>query len=58
LLWQSAYAELYFEDVCWPDFKPVHLEKAVREYAARARRFGNIPEMASKNSMLFRAVEI
>jgi undecaprenyl diphosphate synthase len=58
LLWQSAYAELYFEDICWPDFQPVHLEKAVKEYAARARRFGNIPELASKKSMLFRAVEL
>ncbi len=40
LLWQSAYAELYFTDVAWPDFQPAHLDEALRHYARRERRFG------------------
>ncbi len=40
LLWQSAYAELYFPGILWPDFNRHHLVDAVREYQARERRFG------------------
>ena len=40
LLWQIAYAELYFTDVYWPDFKEEDLEKAIVEYQNRERRFG------------------
>jgi undecaprenyl diphosphate synthase len=40
LLWQCAYAELYFTDVLWPDFGRRELIDAVQEYAARERRFG------------------
>lgn len=40
LLWQLAYSELYFTDVYWPDFSEADLEKAIRAYAARDRRFG------------------
>ncbi len=40
LLWQSAYAEFYFTDVCWPDFKPKELYKALHAYENRSRRFG------------------
>ncbi len=40
LLWQSAYAELYFTDVLWPDFDQVQLEKAIYWYGQRQRRFG------------------
>ena len=40
LLWQSAYAELVFLDVLWPDFSREHLFEAVREYQRRGRRFG------------------
>ena len=40
LLWQSAYAEMVFSDVLWPDFDRRHLWAAVQEYAARERRFG------------------
>jgi len=40
LLWQSAYAEMYFTDVLWPDFTPGHLEEALAEFASRERRFG------------------
>jgi undecaprenyl diphosphate synthase len=40
LLWQSAYSELVFSDVLWPDFGLDHLEAALREFEARQRRFG------------------
>jgi undecaprenyl diphosphate synthase len=40
LLWQAAYTELVFTDVCWPDFTKEHLEMAIREYQQRERRFG------------------
>jgi undecaprenyl diphosphate synthase len=40
LLWQSAYAELYFTDVLWPDFDRHELFQALKDYAGRARRFG------------------
>jgi undecaprenyl diphosphate synthase len=40
LLWQSAYAELVFEEALWPDFGEERLRAAVEEYARRARRFG------------------
>jgi undecaprenyl diphosphate synthase len=40
LLWQSAYSELVFDDVLWPDFSIEHLQEALREYEARQRRFG------------------
>ena len=42
LIWQSAYAEFWFSDLLWPDFKPKHLEKALEEYNRRNRRFGGI----------------
>lgn len=42
LLWQAAYAELIFTDVLWPDFRPEHLEAALRAYESRDRRFGTI----------------
>jgi len=40
LLWQSAYAELYFRDINWPDFTKTELKKAIDEFAHRQRRFG------------------
>ena len=43
LLWQSAYAELLFLDVLWPDFGPTHFAEALAEYARRERRFGARP---------------
>lgn len=42
MLWQSAYAELYFTDVLWPDFKREDLLDAIGYYQGRERRFGNI----------------
>ena len=44
LLWQSAYAELYFTDVLWPEFDAQELNKAFDWYAQRTRRFGKTTE--------------
>lgn len=40
LLWELSYAELYFTDVQWPEFREEHLVAALTEYANRTRRFG------------------
>jgi undecaprenyl diphosphate synthase len=40
LLWQTAYSELVFTDVYWPDFGPDGLREALEEYAQRGRRYG------------------
>ncbi len=40
LLWQAAYAEMWFTDVLWPDFTPEHLREGLEVYAARERRYG------------------
>ncbi len=42
LTWQSAYSELYFTDVLWPDFTAKELDKALEEFAHRGRRFGGV----------------
>ena len=42
LLWESAYAELWFDKILWPDFTRDDLLKAVRSYTARDRRFGKV----------------
>ena len=47
LLWESAYAELYFTDVMWPDFTGADLAAAVEAFAARDRRYGGIQQTAS-----------
>ncbi|WP_454978926.1 isoprenyl transferase [Capnocytophaga ochracea] len=44
LLWQIAYAELYFTEVLWPDFTKKHLEEALLNYQNRERRFGKTSE--------------
>ncbi len=44
LLWESAYAELWFTDVMWPDFDAAALARAVADFRARDRRFGGLPE--------------
>mgnify|MGYP000103135846 CR=1 FL=1 len=44
LLWQIAYAELYFTDVLWPDFKKENLYEALINYQNRERRFGKTSE--------------
>lgn len=42
LLWQIAYAELYFSDKAWPDFDRAELEKAIEAYGRRERRYGGV----------------
>lgn len=42
LLWQSAYAEFWFTDIYWPDFKPDHFLQAIVDYQKRERRFGGL----------------
>ena len=42
MLFQSAYSELYFTDVLWPDFDEKELDKAIAEYGERHRRFGGV----------------
>ncbi len=44
LLWQAAYAELYFTDALWPDFDEAALDAAIADFAARERRFGRTSE--------------
>jgi undecaprenyl diphosphate synthase len=43
LLWESAYAELLFSSVLWPDFSGDHLREAVEDFRGRDRRFGALP---------------
>jgi undecaprenyl diphosphate synthase len=47
LLWESAYAELHFTDVLWPEFTEADLAAAVRVYAARDRRYGGVTAAAT-----------
>jgi undecaprenyl diphosphate synthase len=47
LLWESAYAELLFEEYLWPEFGPARLAAAVREFGRRERRFGAVPQAAA-----------
>jgi undecaprenyl diphosphate synthase len=47
MLWECAYAELFFTPVMWPDFKAADLESAVEDFLGRERRFGRIPEAAA-----------
>jgi undecaprenyl diphosphate synthase len=42
LLWQTAYSELLFLDVCWPDFSEEHLQQAVETFRQRERRYGGV----------------
>lgn len=50
LLWQSAYAEIYFTDVLWPDFGESELTEALRWYEGRERRFGRTSEQLQKGA--------
>ena len=40
LLWQCAYSEFWYSNVCWPDFKEEHLHEAIYDYQHRDRRYG------------------
>jgi undecaprenyl diphosphate synthase len=48
LLWQLAYAELYFTDTLWPDFTKTHLFEALLNYQNRERRFGKTSEQLKR----------
>ncbi len=50
LLWQMAYAELYFTEVLWPDFRKEHLFDAIIDYQNRERRFGKTSEQIDANA--------
>ena len=47
LLWEAAYAELYFTDTMWPDFGATDLARAVSDFRTRQRRYGGLPEAAA-----------
>jgi undecaprenyl diphosphate synthase len=49
LLWQAAYAELYFTDVLWPDFRKEDFYQAIFDYQHRERRFGMVSEQLEKS---------
>jgi undecaprenyl diphosphate synthase len=48
LLWEAAYAELFFLPVMWPDFGAEDLQRVVREFAGRERRFGGLIAMEAR----------
>ena len=50
LLWQIAYAELYFTEVLWPDFRKEHFFEAILDYQNRERRFGKTSEQLEKEN--------
>jgi undecaprenyl diphosphate synthase len=51
LLWQIAYAELYFTDTLWPDFRKEHFYDAIVDFQKRERRFGKISEQIKRESV-------
>ncbi|GLQ97150.1 polyprenyl diphosphate synthase [Dyella mobilis] len=48
LLWQLAYAELYFTDTLWPDFNQLSLQHAINDFARRERRFGRTGDQVAQ----------
>ena len=48
LLWQAAYAELYFSDRLWPDFTTDDLRHAIAEFRCRQRRFGRTSDQVQE----------
>lgn len=50
MLWQLAYAELYFSDLYWPDFKQDAMQAALADFASRQRRFGKTSEQIAAGS--------
>jgi undecaprenyl diphosphate synthase len=50
LLWQVAYAELYFTDTLWPDFDQACLRRAIEDYARRERRYGRTGEQVATST--------
>jgi undecaprenyl diphosphate synthase len=52
LLWQIAYAELYFTDILWPDFNEQEFYRAVIDFQGRERRFGKTSEQLTSRPVL------
>ncbi|HVZ24703.1 MAG TPA: polyprenyl diphosphate synthase, partial [Sediminibacterium sp.] len=52
LLYQLAYAELYFTSTRWPDFRKEHLYEAILDYQSRERRFGKTGHQVQENTQL------
>jgi undecaprenyl diphosphate synthase len=50
LLWESAYAELWFTDTLWPDFAGADLARAVTHFHSRQRRFGGVSEVGAREA--------
>jgi undecaprenyl diphosphate synthase len=50
LLWESAYAELFFTDRMWPEFDGSDLATAVNEFRQRERRFGAVPALVCSDA--------
>jgi undecaprenyl diphosphate synthase len=50
LMWQSAYSELYFSDLLWPDFDDAALNAALLDYVSRERRFGKTSSQIADSS--------
>jgi undecaprenyl diphosphate synthase len=50
LLWECAYAELYFSDCLWPDFDDTEFHRALEDYAGRQRRFGGLGDKSAKSA--------
>ncbi len=48
LLWQAAYAELYFTDVLWPDMTEKEVDRAIEDFYSRKRRFGGLDKCAER----------
>jgi undecaprenyl diphosphate synthase len=57
LLWQLAYAELYFTDLRWPSFSRKEFKKIIAEVSKRERRFGNVSAQPNLNSSVMMAKE-
>ncbi len=55
LLWQLAYAELYFTPTKWPDFTPLEFGKIIENVSSRERRFGNVSSQAALADSLIQA---
>ncbi len=52
LLWECAYAELYFTDCLWPDFAAADLDSALADFSRRQRRFGKVAEALTAQAQL------
>ncbi|MEZ5843125.1 MAG: di-trans,poly-cis-decaprenylcistransferase [Hyphomicrobiaceae bacterium] len=50
MLWEAAYAELYFTDCLWPDFGPEQMADAIADYRTRERRFGGLAPQSALSS--------